>query len=165
MKSVHPIHVITEQCLSYRQTMQARNQRQEPSHKELLLRAKQRQRDNLGISDNLSEQLAGSVKAVVKINSSHNQSCLPLIDKIVTVHELSNEIDRQLNNDIAVSYDQFLRAKKKLGRCVTMSQRRLTMNPERNESSVDLLQRKLEIIDQEIRILEDTYKLVDEHRN
>lgn len=146
--------------------MEARNQKPEPSHKELLLRAKQRQRENLRTSDNLSELLANSVKAVIKINSSHsNQKCLPLLDKINTIHELSNEIDRQLNKDIAVSYDEFLKAKNKLSQRVTFSKRGLTMNAECTESSVDLLQSKLEIIDQEIRILEDTYKLLGEHRN
>lgn len=146
--------------------MEERNQKQEPSHKELLLRAKQRQRDNLRTSDNLSEQLVNTIKAVIKINSTHtNQQCLPLIDKIVTIHELSNEIDRQLNKDIAVSYDEFLKAKKKLSRCVTVSKRGLTMTPERNESSVEFLQSKLEIIDQEIRILEETFTLLGDHRN
>ena len=121
----------------------------EPTHKELLLKAKQRQREDLSNSDLLSEQLANSLKAIIKDNSApSNQNCLPLVDKIITIHELSDEIDRQ-QDKLAL---RLAKCKKKLGM------------DNKEESYIDLLQRRLELIDQDIRVLEYTSKLLEEHK-
>lgn len=167
MKSVHRVCMILRIVyLIVTLIMETRKHKAGPSHRELLLKAKQKQRDDLRISDALSDQLTNTLKTIVKINSiNESQECLPLIDKVVTIHELSDEIDRQLNKDISVNYDKFLKAKKTLSRCVTVSKRGLTMSFECTESRVDLLQSRLEIINQKIRILEDTFKLLEDRRN
>ncbi|OVF06580.1 hypothetical protein A9F13_20g00781 [Clavispora lusitaniae] len=136
----------------------------EPTHKELLLKAKQRQREDLSNSDLLSEQLANSLRAIIKDNSApSNQNCSPLVDKIITIHELSDEIDRQLNKDIASNFEDFLHAKDKLALRLAKCKKKLGMD-NKEESYIDLLQRRLELIDQDIRVLEYTSKLLEEHK-
>lgn len=134
-------------------------------HHQLLLQAKHRQKADLNESANISELIAKTVHAIIRINSSNsNLSAAPVLDKITTIHELDAEIDRQLNKDIAGNYENLILAKKKLASYVKKTQQGMVVNIETNESYVDLLQRRVELVDQDLRILEHTLKLVKEHR-
>lgn len=133
-------------------------------HHQLLLQAKQRQRVDLSESAKISDLIAKTVHAIIKINSSNaNLDCAPVLDKITTIHELDSEIDRQLNKDIAGNYESLILAKKKLASYIRKTQHGMAVNTDTHESYVDLLQRKVELVDQDLRILEHTLKLVKEH--
>ncbi|GEQ69516.1 hypothetical protein JCM33374_g3188 [Metschnikowia sp. JCM 33374] len=135
-------------------------------HKDLLASAKQQQTANLHESAAASAQLVRAVEAIIKVNSATGQlgTCPPLLDKIATIHELDREIDRQLNCDIVHNYEALLDAKQKLARHVKRCQRALAIVPDTKGSYVDLLQHRVELIDQELRILELTSTLVQKNR-
>lgn len=135
-------------------------------HRQLLLQAKQRQKTDLSESAALSDQIAKSVHAIIKSNSLNSSlNCAPVLDKITTIHELDSEIDRQLNVDIAGNYENLLLAKKKLTSYIKRTQHGMVVNTDTHDSYVDLLQRRVELVDQDLRILERTLKLVKEHRD
>lgn len=134
-------------------------------HRKLLLQAKQRQKALSNESASLSELIAKTVHAIIKINSVNTGlACAPVLDKITTIHELDREIDRQLNKDIAGNYENLLHSKRKLAEYIKKTQYGIAMDTESHESYVDLLQRRVELIDQDLRILEHTLRLVEEHR-
>lgn len=136
----------------------------QPTHRELLLQAKVRQKSNLQESAGLSNQLARTVHALIKVNSVNSTpNCPPILDKITTIHELDKEIDRQLNKDISVSYETLLRSKNRLALFLRKTHRTLAVETDPHRSYVDLLQRKVEYIDQDLRILEQTLRLVKEN--
>lgn len=135
-------------------------------HRELLLQAKQRQKSDLTDSAELSDLIARTAHAIIKINSANNSlDCPPVLDKITTIHDLDREIDRQLHQDIAGNYEKLINAKRKLTSYVKKTQHAMAMNNDNKESFVELLQRKAELVDQDLRILETTLRLVKEHRN
>lgn len=137
----------------------------ETDHRLLLIQAKQRQKSDLLESASTLEQLAKTVHAIIKINSVNTKdSCSPLLDKITTIHELDREIDRQLNKDIAGNFESLMQAKGKLKSYIRKAQHGIAVNTESHESYVDLLQRRVELVDQDLRILEHTLKLVKQHR-
>ncbi|QWU87991.1 hypothetical protein CA3LBN_002256 [Candidozyma haemuli] len=120
-----------------------------PSHRDLLIQAKQQQKQDLVESTRLSEALVKTVNAIVRANS------------ITTIHDLDREIDRQLKKDISVNYEKLVLAKEKLGREIARTKRALDKH---QESKVDLLQRRAEQSDQELRILENTLSLIKSQR-
>lgn len=136
---------------------------EQPTHRELLLQAKQRQKSNLHESAIISSQVARTVHALIQVNSVNTSNCPPVLDKITTVHEIDREIDRQLNKDIAMNYERFLREKDKLASFQRKTTRALAMKSETHESYVELLQRDVELIDQELRILEHTLQIVKDN--
>lgn len=141
------------------------NKSPELDHRQLLIQAKQRQKSDLVDSAKVSELLAKTVHAIIKINSVNTkETCAPVLDKITTIHELDKEIDRQLNKDIAGNFENLINAKSKLATYIKKTQHGIAVNTDNHDSYVDLLQRRVELVDQDIRILEHTLKLVKEHR-
>lgn len=130
------------------------------SHRNLLLEAKAQQQIRLQEAAASSEQLASAIEALRKANSlnSSGQSSA-VLDKITTIHEQDKEIDRQLNEDIAPSHMKARREKEKLVAFVKRIQRVLAVDKATHTSYVDILQRRLELADQEIRMLENTLEL------
>ena len=126
------------------------------THRDLLHEAKHLQAALLQEGNAASAQLIKAVDAIVKVNSGSS----PLLDKIGTIHELDREIDRQLKQDIAQNYEALMAAKARLARHVARTRRALAMLADSNESYVDLLQGRVERVDQELRILEHTLALV-----
>lgn len=133
-----------------------------PSHRDLLIQAKQQQKQDLVESTRLSETLVKTVNAIVRANLvANNSNCPPLLDKITTIHDLDREIDRQLKKDISVNYEKLVLAKEKLRREIARTKRALDKH---QESKVDMLQRRAEQLDQELRILENTLLLIKSQR-
>lgn len=131
-----------------------------PSHRDLLIQAKQQQKQDLADSARLSETLVRTVNAIVKVNSvANNPNCPPLLDKITTIHELDKEIDRQLKKDVCVNYEKLVQAKERLGREISRANRAFRVEKE-GETRVDILQRKAEQLDQDLRVLENTLLLL-----
>lgn len=132
------------------------------SHRQLLLDAKEQQRERLQEAGAAADQLAAAVSALIKANSlTSAQNTSSVIEKISTIHELDKEIDRQLNDDIAPNYVRAVNEKERLGAYIKKSRRSLAVDTESQSSYVDVLQRRLELADQEIRVLENTLSLVD----
>ncbi|KAM9914480.1 hypothetical protein OXX69_000594 [Metschnikowia pulcherrima] len=127
------------------------------THRDLLHEAKHSQAASLQEGNAASTQLIKAVDAIVRVNSGSSQ----LLDKIGTIHELDREIDRQLKQDIAQNYEALMAAKARLARHVARTRRALAMSADSNESYVDLLQGRVERVDQELRILEHTLALVN----
>lgn len=134
------------------------------AHRTALLKAKQKQRQNLRESAAYLDQLAHTFSAIVKTNSvNEGIGCPSVLDKITTIHDLDKQIDRQLNCDISASYEHLVSAQSSLARGVKRVRRGLAMKQESRESFVDLLQQQAEQLDQELRILEMTLAYVREH--
>ena len=132
-----------------------------PSHKDLLIQAKQRQKNDLIEASRNSEQVARALHAIVKVNSDNKSSkCPPVLDKITTIHDLDREIDRQLKQDVASNYEKFLNNKERLGHHIKRIDRAIAMERDSHETYIDLLQRKAEFVDQDLRILERTLKII-----
>lgn len=134
------------------------------SHRDLLIEAKQQQAANLQAALQASSQLVKSVGAIIRVNSSNSAGCAAVLDKITTIHELDQEIDRQLKQDFVASYGSLMSAKKTLARSVKSSRRALGMDPESSSSYVDTLQHKVELLDQDLRILEETFRSIEANR-
>lgn len=133
----------------------------ESSYRKLLLEAKAQQHSRLGDASAASEQLSAAIAALTRANSriSSGRSSA-VIEKISTIHELDKEIDRQLHEDIAPNYIRAVKDTEKLAAYVRKSHRSLAMDHDTQTSYVDVLQRRLELADQDIRILEHTLELV-----
>lgn len=140
------------------------SQRPTSAHRDLLVGAKQQQSAHLVDSVSASAQLVRAVDELVNVHSATSPETRPvLIDKIATIHELDREIDRQLNCDIVQGYEGLITAKQKLARHVHRTQRALAISTDADGSYVDLIQRRVELVDQELRILEITLALVYAH--
>lgn len=130
----------------------------QPTHKQLLINAKQHQRKKLEESEQYSHHLSKSIQLIIQSNSSNSSNkCPGVLDKITTIHQLNKNIDHQLNNDIHPNFESLLREQLKLRGLVA-----------RNTSKMDAienLQRRVELIDQNLRILEHTLELVKKNRN
>ncbi|KAK6201044.1 uncharacterized protein RJT21DRAFT_1005 [Scheffersomyces amazonensis] len=139
------------------------------SHNDILREAKINQLNQLKASNQYSKQLTSSIYSLIKSNSSL-QSSSHLIDKISTIHQLNDEIDKQLNEDIASNYDRLMYQKKKLNNLINDCHRVLNIHshnhPTQTVNIITNLQSRSELIDQELRILEYTLKLLTEtHSN
>lgn len=122
--------------------------------------AKRQQTKHLQKSSAASGQLVKAVDAIIHANSRNDTvSRPPLLDKITTIHDLDREIDRQLNEDIVGNFGELRVAKSGLERCIKRTRRALYVDLDATESYVDALQRQVELIDQNLRILENTLKL------
>jgi hypothetical protein len=128
-------------------------------HLELVQLAKRKQQKNAYESKILVDQLRRTLQAVVQANSNEiGVNAPPLLDKIATIHELDKEIDRQLNNDIALSFEELMNLKSRLQRLIERSNKKLQYDDD--NTIVDEMQRRAELIDQELRICELTMELV-----
>ncbi|KAK6458709.1 uncharacterized protein RJT20DRAFT_152176 [Scheffersomyces xylosifermentans] len=134
------------------------------THTDLLHQAKQNQADQLRQSAAYSKQLANSVQALIKSNSTNGKNTSSLLDKITTIHQLNDEIDKQLNHDIAINFDSLLKSKKKLRTLIDECYAILGGNRDDKTNLLDKLQSRSELIDQDLRILEHTLKLVKNNK-
>lgn len=150
--------------MSSRDVPQSDEVQQSNLHGNLLLQAKHNQKKLLHESSHLSQQLHRTLASLIRSNSSNGNGCPPVLDKITTIHQLDQEIDRQLREDVSVNYEGLLNDKQKLTNLINKSYRKLHLHPhedtKKQTSSVDLFQRRSELIDQDLRILENTLKLI-----
>ncbi|RCK54841.1 hypothetical protein Cantr_04137 [Candida viswanathii] len=121
-----------------------------PLHNELLQQAKHNQIAELQNSAVYSKQLVQLLTAIVKTNSNADSS--NLVDKITTIHQLNDTIDRQMNQDISKNFYELMKYKHKLESII--AECRFII------ADIDNLQSRSELIDQDLRILENTLKLV-----
>lgn len=131
------------------------NSSQKTSHRDILLLAKQNQRKNLQESAALSLQLMNAIQALIQSNSNTSANGPAVLDKISTIHQLDKEIDRQLSEDISKNFEALVADEDKLVRLIEKIYRKLGYNEFKLEFQViESLQRRSELIDQELRILE-----------
>lgn len=121
-----------------------------PLHNELLHHAKINQINDLKNSSIYSKQLIQILITIIKINSNSESS--ELIDKITTIHQLNQTIDKQLNQDISKNFYELMKYKEKLKNIIKDCQFII--------QDIDNLQSRSELIDQDLRILENTLKLI-----
>ncbi|CUM47257.1 uncharacterized protein AC631_01947 [Debaryomyces fabryi] len=141
------------------------NEGQQPNlHGNLLLQAKHNQKRHLQESSHLSQQLHRTLASLIRSNSNNGNECPPVLDKITTIHQLDQEIDRQLKEDVSVNYEALLHDKRNLTNLINKSNSKLQLHTydgtNKQTSSVDEFQRRSELIDQDLRILEYTLKLI-----
>lgn len=142
-------------------SMSTNTSAQGPSHRDLLVQAKQQQKQDLLDSAKASDNLVRTVNAIVRANSVANSpNCPSLLDKSTTIHEIDAEIDRQLKRDISANYEQLIQAKEKLSKELKRSKGALKYGKEEGTSLVEILQRKAETLDQELRVLEHSLRLI-----
>lgn len=134
------------------------------SHSNLLTDAKQHQRQSLDESDRLSHQLRLTLETLIRSNSLKDYNGSSVLDKITTIHEIDKEVNRQLNNDIAINYEKLMDAKAALAKTINKSYNNLHRNGS-DENIIDQLQRRAELIDQDLRILSNTIKIIKENQN
>lgn len=130
------------------------------SYRELMVAAKQQQRQQLKELSALSSQLARFLSSVVAANSTNSENCSPLMDKITTIHQIDAEIDRQLNETVGGNFEKLQLA---MGNVESALQRA-------NKAGlagdfVWELQRNVELLDQDLRILERTLELIEMGRS
>lgn len=139
-------------------------------HGNLLLQAKQNQKDHLQESSYLSQQLHRTLLTLIRGNSTNEDGLCPaVLDKITTIHQLDREIDRQLKEDVKVNYEDLMKTKHDLLNLIEKSYAKLE-SPGHGENRhtdnvVETFQRRSELIDQDLRILENTMKLVKQNAN
>lgn len=148
------------------------------SHKQLLMNAKQTQKSNLIESHENSKRLTKTIQAVIKGNSNNvTDQCPAVLDKITTIHQLDQEINRQLKEDVAVNFENLMNAKNKLKKVIYKTNNKIygdanrkhgtieqAEEPNKSFNNVDFLQRRVELIDQDLRILENSLKLIKLNR-
>lgn len=122
-----------------------------PLHNELLHHAKINQINDLKNSSIYSKQLIQILTTIIKTNSNSESS--ELIDKIITIHQLNQTIDKQLNQDISKNFYELMKYKEKLKKIINDCQFII--------QDIDNLQSRSELIDQDLRILENTLKLIN----
>ncbi|KAL6452163.1 hypothetical protein SBY92_001420 [Candida maltosa Xu316] len=119
-------------------------------HSELLHQAKLNQVKDLKNSSIYSKQLIQILQSLIKSNSLSTSS--DLIDKMTTIHLLNDDIDKQLNRDISANYYELMKTKRKLQELISICHEQV--DHQRG------LQERCELIDQDLRILENTLKLI-----
>ena len=135
------------------------------SYADLVGQAKKAQQDNLQTSKENSKQLNKTLRALITANSS---TSLPLsaIDKITTVHQLNDSIEKQLTNDIARSFSKLKKANLELESTKDKGAGKLQFQFDEHSSGsqavVDSMFRRAEIADKELRILEQTAKNIND---
>lgn len=131
------------------------------SHHQLLAEAKERQQECLRASLEASQQLDRTMRALVLTNSTAAAAphCAPVLDKIATIHQLDAQIDRQLDQ-VGDAYGALAAQTRRLRRLAARCQHALDPAPRQRPSVPDALQRRAEIADQNLRILETTLALV-----
>lgn len=140
-------------------------------HSDFIYQAKLNQKRALQHSANISQQLQWTIKTLLENHSSAEGSSLPVMDKVNIIHQIDREIHRQLGEGIALNFDSLIEAKNRLVRTIQSSSRRLETKEVfkeeevfRPDNIVDTLQRRVELIDRKLRILEDTLELVQKNK-
>lgn len=149
------------------------------SHTNLLYEAKQHQKQSLEDSDKLSHQLRLTLESLIRSNSSNDYNGSSVLDKITTIHEIDKEVNRQLNNDIAMNYERLMDSKEALAKTIRKCNKNLNRGtgtgatgpsgtgatgPSGNENIIEHLQRRAELIDQDLRILSNTFTIIKENQ-
>jgi hypothetical protein len=122
-----------------------------PSHNDLVLQAKKEQLARLRQSQTLSKQL---IATIVRFNR-HNSTQSDLVEKITMIHSLNTQIDTQLNEDFATNFQQLKVYQELLLKLIDKLYKIMY-----SRNLVGDLQARAELIDQDLRILETTLKLV-----
>lgn len=133
------------------------------SHSELIFQAKKSQQEHLQISSTNSQQLNKSIRALVLSNSnSSSVNSLSVLDKITTIHQLDKQIDKQLDEGISINFEKLVKTEDKLKKLVKKTENKLKLNQNQPQLSViDDLQRRSELVDQDLRILENSLLLIN----
>lgn len=127
------------------------------SHDTIVRQAKANQKRCVQSSNVLSTQLQNNLGLLVANNSSaENGACSSILDKITTIHQLDKEVDRQLKEDIAGNAEALSMSNSKLGKLLSNFDYKLQLDKAGNDTGIENLQRRAELIDQELRILEQT---------
>lgn len=127
------------------------------SHSELLQQAKHAQILQLRDANTYSRQLAQILTNILKLNSKNENT--PLLDKMTTIHQLNDNIDLQLQNDIALNFEKLMRIKKDITELITTCKRLL-----HDVKPTDSLQGRAERVDQDLRICERTLLYIQNSR-
>lgn len=127
------------------------------SHSELLQQAKHAQILQLRDANTYSRQLAQILTNILKLNSKNENT--PLLDKMTTIHQLNDNIDLQLQNDIALNFEKLMRIKKDITELITTCKRLL-----HDVKPADSLQGRAERVDQDLRICERTLLYIQNSR-
>ncbi|ODV79764.1 uncharacterized protein CANTADRAFT_50407 [Suhomyces tanzawaensis NRRL Y-17324] len=126
------------------------------SHSDLIKQSKETQSKQLKYSLAHQKQLTETLKALVRSNSA-TEDPSSLIDKISTIHQLDADIDKQLNTGIATSFGELVSTRRKVEKLIDKFTGELNGN--KTNTIIDDFQSRAELIDQELRILENTLKL------
>jgi hypothetical protein len=132
------------------------------SHNKLIQQAKQNQVEYLKKSSLYSKQLINTIYTLIKSNSSDNATTSSVIDKITTIHQLDHDIDIQLN-ELAKQFDGLDKCKRDLQVLISRCNEVLYSDGLYHEGLIDVLQRRVEGVDRELRILEHTVKIIKDH--
>lgn len=130
------------------------------SHNDLIQQAKQNQVEYLKKSSLYSKQLINTIHTLIQSNSSDKAATSSVIDKITTIHQLDHDIDIQLN-ELAKQFDGLEKCKRDLQALIAKCNEVLYRDG--REGLIDGLQRRVEGVDRELRILEHTAKIVEDH--
>lgn len=127
------------------------------SHDALVKQAKVNQKKCVQSSNVLSAQLQNNLGLLLANNSTaENSACSSVLDKITTIHQLDKEVDRQLKEDIAGNAEALSMSNSKLNKLLNNFDYKLQLDQAGNDTGIESLQRRAELIDQELRILEQT---------
>ncbi|KAI5964894.1 uncharacterized protein KGF55_001965 [Candida pseudojiufengensis] len=149
----------------------SQQQNTKPSHTTLLNEAKLNQQENLRKSQEYTKILNFLLNQFLTINSSSESSTL--IDKFTTILQLDKQILNQLNNDISLNFYELIKVKNKLEKFINrcdfefkkynqFEKETIDKKNDNIDSKEDLnLQKRCEIIDLNLRIFENTLKLID----
>lgn len=129
-------------------------------HNDLLIQAKQSQQQALRESEILSHKLSKSIESIVIQNSNLQRNNLSsVLDKITTIHQIDQQITKQINHDICINYEGLINDKKKLIKLINRIKRLLAT---KDGNLIHNLQKRAELIDQELRILEMAEKFIQQ---
>lgn len=134
-------------------------------HVEFVLEAKNNQRELFKSSSNSVQLLQKNVEALVNSNSTNDDAgCSSIMDKVTTIHELNSNVDKQLNEGIAQSFEELVNSEQRLKRLMRKFYKVLRAEDSDSKMDVSTLQRKIELVDRDIRILENTLTLITENQ-
>ncbi|KAG5417384.1 hypothetical protein I9W82_005017 [Candida metapsilosis] len=161
-------------------------------HTNILHQAKQTQQQDLKQSATYIKQLHTITNLLISSNSNPDPLTTKsnLLDKITTIHQLNDSIDHQLNDEISRNFYNMMKMKRKVMKLNSSCMRKFdsmneTVHVADRGSEVSLeddvihdqqasngngksevarlsLQKRCELIDQDLRILEHTLKLINE---
>ncbi|CAK9435628.1 uncharacterized protein LODBEIA_P03550 [Lodderomyces beijingensis] len=122
------------------------------SHSEILQNAKTEQQRDLATSSKHSRNLHHLIIQLVESNSS--TSATSLLDKISTIHELENSATVFLQREFARNCKLLDERRARVERMIRKSQ--LAFSGGGGGNCVEEMQRRCEVVDRELRILEST---------
>lgn len=131
------------------------------SHSNLLHAAKNQQKQSLTEAEVVSNQLRLTLEHLLRSNSVNDYNGSSVLDKITTIHEIDQNINKQLDKDIAVNFEKLMDSKTNLQRILNKSHKHLKST---DGNIIEQLQRRSELIDQDLRILAQTLKIVKENQ-